>query len=168
MICLRSLFVGGFGVRILSVSRRTTTEGLHSSSSGRSPFRMSTLEELPLRRWLRTPQSRSLSGPSSITSERRAGTCEGEAAHGSWCLANGKTVYNRQQFPTLRQARLRRPNKKHTSPQRSPLVRVFEPKRARVGVAMPWNKVIWWVILLVSCLIAYVGYVTYLQLAPLD
>ena len=61
-----------------------------------------------------------------------------------------------------------RPNKKHTSPQRSPLVRVFEPKRARVGVAMPWNKVIWWVILLVSGLMAYVAYVTYLQLAPMD
>jgi len=45
---------------------------------------------------------------------------------------------------------------------------VFEPKRARVGVAMPWNKVIWWVILLVSGLMAYVAYVTYLQLAPMD
>ena len=36
------------------------------------------------------------------------------------------------------------------------------------GVAMPWNKVIWWVILLVSGLMAYVAYVTYLQLAPMD
>ena len=34
--------------------------------------------------------------------------------------------------------------------------------------SMPWNKVIWWVILLVSGLMAYVAYVTYLQLAPMD
>jgi hypothetical protein len=54
------------------------------------------------------------------------------------------------------------------SPQRSPVVRVCEPKRARVGGSMPWNKVIWWVILLVSGLMAYVAYVTYLQLAPMD
>jgi hypothetical protein len=32
---------------------------------------------------------------------------------------------------------------------------------------MPWKKVIWWVILLVSGLMAYVAYVTYLQLAPM-
>jgi hypothetical protein len=31
--------------------------------------------------------------------------------------------------------------------------------------SMPWNKVIWWVILLVSGLMAYVAY---LQLAPMD
>ena len=30
---------------------------------------------------------------------------------------------------------------------------------------MPWNKVIWWAILLVSGLVAYVAYVNYLQLA---
>jgi hypothetical protein len=30
---------------------------------------------------------------------------------------------------------------------------------------MPWKKVIWWMILLVSGLMAYV---TYLQLAPMD
>ncbi len=30
---------------------------------------------------------------------------------------------------------------------------------------MPWKKVIWWVILLVSGLMAYVAY---LQLAPMD
>ena len=34
--------------------------------------------------------------------------------------------------------------------------------------SMPWNKVIWWAILLVSGLVAYVAYVTYLQLAPMD
>jgi hypothetical protein len=33
---------------------------------------------------------------------------------------------------------------------------------------MPWKKVIWWVILLVSGLMAYMAYVTYLQLAPMD
>ena len=41
-------------------------------------------------------------------------------------------------------------------------------QRGLEGGSMPWNQVIWWVILLVSGLMAYVAYVTYLQLAPMD
>ena len=41
----------------------------------------------------------------------------------------------------------------------------FVSQRGPEWGGMPWSKVIWWVILLVSGLMAYVAY---LQLAPMD